>query len=211
MSTIAEQLEALKNLMDETTSTLTAYTDGIIRNLVEVVPVALPIPWQSQLGASANYAPGDCGPACWASWARYLGHDGVTPDQVSARTGLRPGYNYSMPAHLIRAARHWGHNLYWRRDLSIDDLRAEIDAGQPCIVLVHYGSLPHDVRYDKKYTSGHWLLIIGYDDNNVIYLDPYNTNAEDGTVTMSWHRFLTAWFTNYLDGNSNRQALRLRR
>jgi len=207
----ADRLNALRSMMIETTGTLVSLVDIIIEDIATPVPTTLPVPWISQLGSSAAYAPGDCGPAALASWLWHLGYPGVIPDQVSANVNLPRGYRYTMPAHLIRAARSWNVNLYWRRDLSIDDLCAEIDAGQPVIVLVHYGSLPDGVRYDKKYKSGHWLLVIGYDENSITYLDPYNVNAEAGTVTMHWHEFLSAWFTNYLDGNSNRQALRLRR
>ena len=170
----------------------------------------LPVPWISQLGKDAAFAPGDCGPACLASWLLYLGHDGVTPDDVSANVNLPRGYRYTMPAHIIRAARAWDVDLYWRKNLFMDDIRAEIDGGQPVIVLVHYGSLPQTAKFDPSYRAGHWLLVVGYDDYYFTYLDPYADGIERGTTIIPQVDFLTAWSKNHLDGNSNRQALRIR-
>jgi len=166
----------------------------------------LAVPWVSQLGDGANYAPGDCGAACLASWLLYLGHEGVTVDLVSANVGLAPGYRYTMPAHIIRAAMALGENLYWRRGLSLADLRAEIDRGQPVIVLGHYDYLPD--RYDPAYKKGHWFLIVGYSSDGFTYLDPYWPS--DGRRTISTDAFVNVWDNNHLDGNSDRQALRRR-
>jgi uncharacterized protein YvpB len=183
-----------------------AYIDSIIAGLEQPVGRRLAVPWLSQLGPDAAFAPGDCGPACLAMWLRWLGHEGVTVDQVSAQVNLPRGYSYTMPAHLVRAARAWDVNLYWRRGLSLDALRAEIDRGQPCIVLVHYPFLP--LRYDLRYSAGHWVLVNGYSEDKVVYLDPYFQVG--GEVDATIGKFMRAWGNNHLDGNSNFQALRIR-
>lgn len=170
----------------------------------------LQVPWLSQLGTDAGFAPGDCGPACLAMWLGNLGHF-VTVDEVSRHTQLNRGFRYTMPAHLIWAARNWSVDLYWRRYLELDDLKAEIDAERPCIVLVNYSSLPD--RYDPKYPDGHWLLVHGYGDGDIVYSDPYypNTRNELGKgIAVKEQDFYDAWNRNHLNGNSDRQALRMR-
>ncbi len=213
--TIQAKLLALKKTVDDNHTDVMAYIDRIIADHA-TPPTAhiLDVPWLSQLGPDAAFAPGDCGPACLAMWLRwlgasYLGNKNITVDQVSNSIGLSPGYRYTMPAHLIWGARYFGYDLYWKRNLSLDHITAEIDAGQPVIVLVHYGALPEHTRIDPEYTAGHWLLVVGYDDENITYHDPYHVDY--GRQTITREEFLLAWSKNYLDGNSNRQALRLRR
>ena len=193
-----------RQLADE----LLLYSQELLALAESLTPVnkLLAVPWVSQLGDGANYAPGDCGAACLASWLLYLGHEGVTVDLVSANVGLAPGYRYTMPAHIIRAAMALGENLYWRRGLSLADLRAEIDRGQPVIVLGHYDYLPD--KYDPAYKKGHWFLIIGYSSDSFTYLDPYWPS--DDRRAISVEAFLKVWSNNHLDGNSDRQALRRR-
>ena len=169
------------------------------------------VPWLSQLGQRASYAGGDCGPACLAMWLRYLGHD-VTVDDVSPRCWAWPGFSYTMPAHIINGARHWGVDLYWGRYLYLRDVLAELDAGQPVIVLVNYPALP--ARYDANYARGHWLLITGYTDTEIFYHDPYwrDVSAQAGAdIHISQADFMRAWGLNVLNGNSVFQALRMRR
>lgn len=169
------------------------------------------VPWMSQLGPTADFAPGDCGPAALAPWLVYMGHE-VTVDEVSQQTGLDRGFSYTMPAHLIFAARYWNVPLYWRRYLDLDDLYSEIDRGQPVVVLVHYPSLV--TKYDPNYSRGHWLLVVGYEmdangETTIIYHDPYWNSDKGARIRISAADFDKAWSDNHLDGNSDRQALRL--
>ena len=178
--------------------------------LRKVQGVVLDVPWLSQLGPDAAFAPGDCGPACLAMWINYLGQASVTVDDVSKQSRLDEGFKYTMPAHLIWAARHWNIDLYWQRYLEIDDLKAELDAGQPCIVLAEYDWLPH--RYDASYAKSHWLLVIGYDSDSVFYHDPYWRSEFSGAnIDIGYQDFFTAWRNVTESGNSERQALRIRR
>lgn len=164
------------------------------------------VPWLSQLGPDADYARGDCGPACLAMWLRYQGHD-VIVDDVSPWCRTRP-FSYTRPAHIYWGARHWGVRLYWQRYLYLRDIIAELDAGQPVIVLVNYPALLE--RYDANYTGGHWLLVVGYTDPEIIYHDPY-WSTTGANVRISKADFLRAWGLNVLNGNSVFQALRMRR
>jgi uncharacterized protein YvpB len=206
MSITEDELRALRKMIIDDAESKCAYIDSIIAGLAQPVGRRLAVPWVSQLGPGADFAPGDCGPACLAMWLRWLGKGPVTVDQVSAQVNLRRGYRYTKPAHLIRAARAWGVDLYWRYGLSLDDLRAEIDWGQPAIVLAHYPFLP--LRYDMRYSAGHWILVNGYSEDKVVYLDPYFQTG--GEVDATIDTFMRAWGSNHIDGNSDYQALRIR-
>jgi len=209
MSNLKASLETLKAEVAASAAEFVASIDDIIKD--HAGPPSnnpLPVPWLSQLGDDADFAPGDCGPACLAMWLRYLGHDDITVDDVSEMSGRPPGYRYTLPAHLYYTAKEWGVTLYWQHHLRTDNIRAEIDAGRPVIALVHYGALPEFVRFDSRYKAGHWLLVVGYTDEQIIYLDPYWT--EGGQKTISIQAFYTAWDNNHIDGNSDRQLLRMR-
>ena len=116
----------------------------------------LEVPWMSQLGPDAAYSNDDCGPACVAMWLRYL-NILKTVDDVSRATGLSAGYKYTIPGQLITAAAAFGLKLQRLVNLKVEDLEARIDAGQPSIMLVHYGSLV--VRYDPNFKAGHFVLL----------------------------------------------------
>ena len=204
---IADKWEQIINLE---ASALAAKRD-LLALLRRPAGVTLDVPYLSQLGPDAAFAPGDCGTAVLAMWLNYLGK-AVTVDEVSAQTRLDRGFNYTMPAHLIWAARHWGVDLYWQRNLTLDVLRAEIDAGQPCIILVNYPSLPSRMRYDPNYKDGHWLLVVGYDTMTFKIHDPYHSTEIGGAfVSLTIAELDKSWALNHLNGNSDRQMLRVRR
>jgi hypothetical protein len=173
-------------------------------------------PWVSQLGPGANYAPGDCGPACVAMWAGLYDPPAPLVDDVSKSVSLPPGYRYTMPAHIMNAMRHYGHETYWRRNLELADLTREIDAGHPCILLVEYDWLPIDLRYDINYKNGHWILVNGYEvsGNQVVavyYHDPYWSDSTGAFLRIRSVDLVTAWGHNHESNNSDFQAIRIRR
>jgi len=203
---IADRLERIINIE---ASALAAKRD-LLALLRRPAGVTLDVPYLSQLGPDAAFAPGDCGTAVLAMWLNYLG-DEVTVDEVSYASRLDQGFKYTTPAHLIWAARTWSVDLYWQRNLTVDVLRAEIDAGQPCIVLVNYPSLPSRMRYDPNYKDGHWLLVVGYDAMAFKIHDPYNKGTAGAFIVLTIAELDKSWALNHLNGNSDRQALRVRR
>lgn len=201
-----DALERIAVAVEEIAGIQTKPIEGVVLSAV---------PWLSQMGPTANFAPGDCGPACTAMWLRYYGEN-VTVDQLSKETGLPAGYNYTYPAHLMNIMRAHGHETYWRGHLTRRQLYDEIDTGHPCIVLVEYDHLPADVRYDQRYRYGHWLLVVGYGVDAdlgpvVVYHDPYFLDTTGAFVTIQADAFSKAWGMNHESGNRDFQAIRLRR
>lgn len=169
----------------------------------------LGVPWVSQLGPTAAFAGGDCGPACVTMWLHYHKQIYLTVDDVSEQTQLPRGYIYTMPAHLMKALRFYGVSTYWRRNLTLDDLRTEVDAGEPCIILVEYDYLPARARYDMRYVYGHWMLIVGTDSDAFYIHDPYWPSTSGGAfVKLADVELLYAWGNNHESGNSDFQAIR---
>jgi hypothetical protein len=172
------------------------------------------VPYLSQLDRpDADFAPGDCGPACVAMVIRHQTDAEVTVDHVSEATGNPEGFRFTNNMTLIRTARKWDVSMYWARHLTIERLFDELDAGRPVIALVHYPSL--SMRYDSKYPFSHFIVLVGYDDKHLYYHDPYwpeNYRSGDDwyKIQISHSQFNIAWSNVTENGNSARQCLRLR-
>ena len=166
------------------------------------------VPYLSQLGPDADFAPGDCGPACMAMVVRHQTGTEVTVDHVSEATGNPEGFRFTNNMTLIRTARKWGVSMYWARHLIMERLIDELDAGRPVIALIHYPSLP--VRYDPKYPYSHFIVLKGYDHDYLYYNDPYWPANKVKSVAIAHSAFDLAWSNVTKNGNSARQCLRIR-
>jgi hypothetical protein len=167
----------------------------------------LDVPWIGQNTAltTDDWSNSDCGPAVIAMWLNFVGRV-VTVDQVSAATGLARGYKYTLPAVLIKAAAAYGLNLERVINITPEAIKVEIDRRVPCIALVHYASLP--LRNDPNFTAGHWLLIVGYDDQGVYYHDPYWPDSKGSFLQLTWAQLAKAMQDCTIDGNTPNQGLR---
>ncbi len=170
----------------------------------------LTVPWigQNTTLTTDDYSNSDCGPACVAMWLNFVGRV-VTVDQVSQATGLPRDYRFTLPATLIKAAGFYGLTLERVIGFTIDALKYEIDKRVPCIVLVHYGSLPK--RSSQTFTGGHWLIIVGYDEQGFIYHDPYWPDSSGGAFLHATYAQLSKAMQDcIIDGNTPNQGLRSR-
>ncbi len=174
-------------------------------DLAEQSRVRLDVPWLGQnVGNEDDWSNSDCGPAGVTMWLRYR-HVEVTINRVSQATGLARGYRYTIPSHLIQAAQMFGLSLKRVVGLNVDLIRAQIDQQQPVIVLVHYGSLPK--RSDPNFSAGHFILVTGYDNENIIYHDSYWKDDRGRHVVISIQDFLRAMADCVRDGNTANQGL----
>jgi len=86
------------------------------------------------------------------------------------------------------SAREFGYAAFKRQELTIEDLKALIDKGDPTIVLMWWSSL-------KQY--GHYRIVIGYNTTHVITHDPWNKGwgGEYGgaNTSMTYETFLDLW------------------
>lgn len=60
----------------------------------------------------------------------------------------------------------------WKRcDMTIDDLRQVIDTGKPTILFMQAWAEP-GVNWKTEWKEGHYVVAIGYDENNIYFMDP---------------------------------------
>lgn len=133
------------------------------------------VPYRPQNGAGANYRRNDCGVACIAMLLAYLGRLGArTVDQLTAETGLASSdTGLSCRALVALGARH-GLDLFADAFLSVDRLKAEVDAGRPPVALIAYRYVLDRLdQADKQVgNDGHFVVVTGHTDTHIIVNDP---------------------------------------
>jgi ABC-type bacteriocin/lantibiotic exporter with double-glycine peptidase domain len=177
----------------------------------EDTSVRLAVPWLSQLAATAGYAGGDCGMACVAMILNMHGPR-VTVDEVSRKSGLKPGFTGAAWWDVQRTAALLGLTLAHSFNLELNDLETVLRAGQPAIVILNYQSIPARFRYSTTYNSGHFVVVVGIDQEAVFVHDPYwPEGSKSGTsVALPRADFLNAWSTLAPGNTLSRQALMVR-
>lgn len=167
----------------------------------------LSVPWLSQMGALATFAPGDCGTACVAMLCHFLGRP-ATVDEVSKATLKPSGFSFLHFNELIAVAARLGLVLSYQHGLSIVEMTAAIDAHRPVIALVDYQHLPVMIRFDANYNAGHYVLMVGYDAGHVIYHDPYWPTETGGAFrSMTRDEFYMAYSAVAPGNTAARHAL----
>jgi uncharacterized protein YvpB len=204
VSFLASIENAIEFQIDELKATLAMLQDERKRIMNPVIVPAvkrIDVPWLSQLSTTAGYARGDCGTACVAMLLNWKGRV-VTVDEVSKATKQPAGFTLVSFSNLILAAIHFGLTLIYQRDMTLAQICADIDSGKPVICLVNYQSLPVLSRFDARYNAGHYVLVIGYDADHIIYHDPYAPTDMGGAhKTIARGEFLIA-FATIAPGNS---------
>jgi ABC-type bacteriocin/lantibiotic exporter with double-glycine peptidase domain len=171
------------------------------------------VPWIGQNVDSVttdDYTKSDCGAACVAMLINtFRGGQGVTVDEVSKATGLQAGYKFASFQELMNAAARFNVALE-HVSPTLENIFADIDNGRPVIVIVNYKSLPLYNRSDPAYNAGHYIVVVGYEDDCILYHDPYWKEATRGAYrSMTREDFMRA-YTSIAPGNSRApHALRI--
>ena len=109
-----------------------------------------------------------CGNAALRSIFQYYG---VGPEEekkfiAMMNSNERDG---TLPAHIVVTAREYGLCVKQRHNLTIPKLKKILDQERPVICPIQaYGSK----RYYDKHQSGHYVVAIGYDKENIYFEDP---------------------------------------
>ncbi len=153
----------------------------------------LNVPYKSQLDpADANLAYADCGPCCLAMILAGTGKS-ITTNAVARAAGMVQGDKTGrLLSQLVSAAQSFGLAMASGQS-SLDDLKRLIDNGEPPVALVKYENLPQ--RYDPRYTGGHYVLVVGYDEQNIFINDPYYPAGSTAGYQKpySYQGWLAAW------------------
>ncbi len=158
----------------------------------------LNVPWISQLGYGADIYNNDCGPACCSMVVAALKGDIVSPNEWYKMDGWgKPTTDIGTYAYQLQAAL----NLFEIESmldnvLSLYELQTYINAGRLIIPLVDYGVFSDAGLTQIKGHFGHWFLVIGYDEWNIITLDPYRTIS--GIMAVPNDLFVKAYLNSCL-------------
>ena len=173
--------------------------------------MTLLVPYISQLGETAKWGAGDCGPTELAQYLNSVGFD-VTPDVVS-RDVLKKaqGYTSASLRELQTAGSAYDVKLHWGR---FDNRNGNVDwiavkemlkQQHPIIALVYYPLLP--IRYDLRYDDGHFVTIVGMEGDMVIYHDPYWPGSRGAYLSTSTTSFARAWLATGKHAKTPAQGL----
>ena len=90
-------------------------------------------------------------------------------------------------------------NAEFRQGMTIDDLRNEIDKGNPVICDIQAWNWDEneeytmDLDYSDEWECGHWAVAIGYNKDNIFFMDP-STSANytfipNDRLEQRWHDY----------------------
>ncbi len=118
-----------------------------------------------------------CGPATLASVMNYHGID-ITPEQIVKDIFSKTARG-TLTFDMVNFVKNRGLKVDYYSS-SLDDLKANINTGNPLIVLVDYGFL--------SYQQNHFMVVIGYNDYGVIV----NSDSFQGQFITN-ENFVKVW------------------
>jgi ABC-type bacteriocin/lantibiotic exporter with double-glycine peptidase domain len=142
------------------------------------VSVLLNVPYGSQWATTAQRSVGDCGIACLSMVAASRGID-FTVDEILTLAELPGGRSTYSMWELKKAAQAIGVTLTIKVPAYWADIKSEIKAGKPVIVLHRYGELEGN---QDTFTGAHFSVVVGFDGTDVIVNDPnfWGDHMEEG-------------------------------
>jgi len=161
-------------------------------------PQYAPVKYHSQWDADATKYRNDCGPACLRMILDYKGVD-VTTDELAMACGMSPDKAYTTGPDIERVASQYGVTMH---AVAYQDFNYFIQR-TPCVVLVHYGSIPITERQDP-YEGGHFLVLLSVGNGSAFYHDPdwQRERRDEGAFRqLDLSTFKKAMDDCYIDGN----------
>jgi uncharacterized protein YvpB len=169
--------------------------------------LALSVPYRSQLDGNP-YQDADCGPASIGMVLAAYGQPLSTMEireYINAVQDTVGNHDAgSFIESLWDAAEHYGlepSGLFGGargkrgktplRQWSMDEVRRELDAGRPIVPQVWYRGLPG--RETRPYNGDHYIVLIGYTDEVVLYNDPIDKDGPGASRRMSWAQLDKSW------------------
>lgn len=110
-----------------------------------------------------------CGVACVQSVLAYYGKE-LRYDEIEkgVNTSPKTGVDHR---NIIKFLKGKGLEVELHKGMLLSDLQSFIDQETPVIVVIQaWAEKPQD--YEKNWDNGHYVVAIGYDDNNVYFMDP---------------------------------------
>ena len=149
-------------------------------------PIMIDVPYRSQESQDARRYRNDCGPACvamlidWQRKVKGLPPQPISINQLASETSLATRDTGLPTSALVPLAAKHGVTLRLSNNATVQNQLAEVAAGRPVLAMIAYGPLTG--RENKADTGLHFVIVTGYDANNVYVNDPDWWNA--GRVRM---------------------------
>ena len=169
-------------------------------------PIRISVPLVRQ---ATNYT---CGVACTESILYYNGID-YREDNLAQALGSTEEDGTSI-SNIVEFLHHANSNTgYWmgqgtefqngigaelRTNMTLDDLHGQIDGGHPVICTIQAWSTADDEDYATEWEDGHYVIAVGYDADNVYFMDP---STRGNYTYIANDEFMTRWH----DGDAEQQ------
>ncbi len=124
-----------------------------------------------------------CGPACLRMILKCIGTSASEEEIVKACGTTELG---TTPSQLVKGSKVFGFDADALKYEDIDDLIQALKCGNPIIVLLDAGIL-----YGGVQGFGHFVVITGFDNNEIRYHDPDIPDGQDAKCNID--KFIQAW------------------
>ncbi len=130
----------------------------------------------------------DCGAKALQLVIAYYGIDTREDDLMQQ---LKCSSRGTPVKNMISFAEKLGFKVISKCDFSLDEVKQYIDKKQPVIVLLQAWAEKYMTMYDWRdsYDNGHYVVIVGYFDNIIVFEDP----ASFRKTWLTEEEFLTRW------------------
>ena len=147
-----------------------------------------------------------CGVACVESILRLGGYEfNDREDTLVKALKADPDFgteNTNMVEYLNNAVSEAGVHPFKteaKLEMTLEDLMRETDKGNPVIVAIQAWADDENTDYMDDCIDGHYVIVIGYDDDNLYFMDPSTLGCY---TYMPKNVFLTRWHD--IDGDDNK-------
>ena len=197
LAAIAELERAIdKDLLDDEAEWFAMWkTSGIHQEVYGV-------PYYNQLESPTGYGYRECFDAASAMVVAF--HRGVKSQDAYRQVRRKFGDTTEVHAQ-VSALKSLGLDAEFRKDVRVEDIEIELSAGRPLAVgWLHHGNFTEGKpAVCDSDGCGHWSVIIGYDKDNFIAMDPmglpdmehggHDTTKSGERIKMSRPAFYQRW------------------
>jgi uncharacterized protein len=155
------------------------------------------LPTNVSLNATLNQMPDtrqsteySCAAACMQAVARYWGRDIAEQDIMELLNTNEESGTY--PDDILRASRELGLEANYKENLTLEEIEASLKDGVPVIIdcQAWRSVSEYNESWADEWDNGHWMVIIGIDEKNVYFEDPYILGDRG---FMSRQEFVERW------------------
>lgn len=140
-----------------------------------------------------------CGAAAVRCVAEYFGF-GPTTEAAWRKLLLTNSTHGTPPSHIVRCLNQFKLKVVARKNLQLEQLVDAVDRGCPVICPIQAWGTYYQYR---KIDSGHYVVLIGYDDRN-FYFEDSSIRRARGWITQA--KFLNRWHDTDMYGTYFNQS-----